>query len=275
MIDIYTGTPGSGKSLNAVKKILQRLMMRRRTILNFEIELPGRLGRLARMPIVWDNSMVLVENFVEFARKHHKKNAKGRVYEGQTLVVLDECQLMFDPELMKENDTRKIWKWFFTQHRKLGFDFLLITQHINNIDPAIRKLLERETIHFKVENNPSGKMFMLLLWLFTKLLGITLFISVTRWIKFDIKMFRKTGFFTYRAWLANIYNTSNMFEADSELEASLILKARENAGGAPLGEDRRFTALEKQQAEEYAKELVGVSLLEVQTTEWGARIVNS
>ena len=271
MIDVFTGTPGSGKSLNAVKKILARLMLRRRTIINFEMEFPGMIGKRVRMPIIWDNSMMLVENFVDFARKYHKKNIKGRVYEGQTLVVIDECQLLFDPEILKENDTRKIWKWFFTQHRKLGFDFLLITQHINNIDPGIRKLLERETIHFKLENNPSGKMFMLLIWLVTKLLGITLFISITRWIKFDIKMFRKAGFFTYRAWIANIYNTSNMFEADNEIEALLAKKAREKVGGAPLGENRPFPALEMQQAEEYAKELVNTQLLDIEATEWGVR----
>lgn len=272
MIDIYTGTPGSGKSLNAVKKVMTRLLMRRRVLLNFEVTIPKTLQKRMREPIIWDNSMILIENFVDFAQRRHKKNRKGRVYEHQTLVVIDECQLLFDKDMLTP-ESRKQWKWFFTQHRKMGYDFLLITQHIDCVDATIRKLLERETMHFKLENNPSTKMWMLLMWTIFKLLGITLFISVTRWIKFDIKMFRKTSFFTYQKWLEDVYNTSNMFDSNDAFDPPPVSRRRQKAGGAPLGENRPVAALETHDAETYAQELINVRLADyMETTTWGVKL---
>lgn len=273
-IDVYSGTPGSGKSLNAVKLILQRMLFGQRTITNFEI-VPPKGYKNSRQPIFWDNSQMTLKNIINFARKFHYRNIKGGYPEHQTLVIIDEAQLFFDKDFLTPK-TRRQWKYFFTQHRKLGFDFLLITQHVSMLDTSIRNLLERETSHFKFENAPSTNFLMLLFYWICRGLGITLFFAVTGWVHNDRKMFRSRKFFHYRAWLANCYNTSNMFGVDldefiRELEAEdEDIKPKRRAG-------KRFEPPANEQPElepqpEQTREFT--PLRDWQSTQWGVKLTS-
>ena len=93
-----------------------------------------------------DNSELTVQALTDYARKNHKIGK-----EGQTLVVIDECQVKFNSRDFGKKD-RMDWVVFFTQHRKYGFDpFILIAQYDRMIDRQITCLIESEHKHRKVE----------------------------------------------------------------------------------------------------------------------------
>ena len=71
--------------------------------------------------------------------------------EGQTLVVIDECQIIFNCRDFGRKD-RNAWVTFFAQHRKLGFNVILITQSDRMLDRQIRSLVEEEVKHRKLNN---------------------------------------------------------------------------------------------------------------------------
>lgn len=69
--------------------------------------------------------------------------------EGQTLVFIDECQIIFNSRQWNQ-EGRKEWIIFFSTHRHLGFDIFLITQNDGFVDKQIRPLIETESKHKKM-----------------------------------------------------------------------------------------------------------------------------
>jgi len=65
--------------------------------------------------------------------------SKGGFSEGEGLLLLDECQLVFNARKWEKNFE---WIVFFTQHRKLHWDVVLIAHSIEMIDGQIRPLAE-------------------------------------------------------------------------------------------------------------------------------------
>ena len=59
---------------------------------------------------------------------------------------------------------------FFVQHRKLGYNMILISQNDRQIDRQIRSLFEYEIKHRKVNNFKIGK-----------LIPVSAFASITYW----------------------------------------------------------------------------------------------
>lgn len=47
-------------------------------------------------------------------------------HEGETLLIIDECGCMFNCRI--QDSLRRDWCWFFTQHRKFGFNVILVSQ---------------------------------------------------------------------------------------------------------------------------------------------------
>lgn len=150
MISLYSGTPGSGKSLHVAEKIYYRLLSRNDVIATFNINLDviskkgkRKIGKF----VCQDYSNLTVKWLIDYAKNNHKIGK-----ESQTLVVIDECQIIFNPREFNRTD-RLQWITFFTQHRKLGYDFILITQFDRLIDRQIRSLIEYEYKHLKANNN--------------------------------------------------------------------------------------------------------------------------
>lgn len=69
------------------------------------------------------------------------KTVEGTYQEGQGLLILDECQLIFNSRKWEKNMN---WIEFFTQSRKLGWNVLLVAHTIDMIDSQIRPLIEFE-----------------------------------------------------------------------------------------------------------------------------------
>lgn len=171
MIYFYTGKPGNGKSLHMAQVIYNALKGGKNVISNIDINMHAfdrvrhkeKLGKF----IFIDNAEWLsnayrtqpdkkmryscVDGLYGFALNYHKKNARGQIAEGQTVLVLDECQELFNTRTWNRND-RLDWCSFFRIHRHYGFDCYLISQDDKVIDKQIRSILQKEIEHRCVNN---------------------------------------------------------------------------------------------------------------------------
>lgn len=158
MIKLFSGTPGSGKSLHTAEKIFFALRAGRPVICNFDVNLgfvQGRRRKNVNFTYI-PNDDLTVGFLVSFASDYFKFR---RMKEEWLLLVIDEAQLMFNA---REWDAkgRKEWLSFFTQHRKYGFEIILVAQFDRMLDRQIRSLIEYEYIHRKVSNfGVWGKVF--------------------------------------------------------------------------------------------------------------------
>lgn len=197
MIYLYTGTPGSGKSLRAAYKIISKLKHGYNVIANFPIDM-GYFGKSKIGKFLYlDNSELTVRYLKDFARKNHKFGK-----EGQTLIVIDECASMFNCRSWDAKG-RMDWIYFMQQHRKLGFDMLLISQHDRLIDKQIRSFVETEYKHRAIKNYT----------LFGSLLSFMtggLFVAVEYWYGTNLRVGKEM--FRFNKKKAKIYDTNLLFE---------------------------------------------------------------
>lgn len=182
-------TPGSGKSYHATKDIHTKLRKRskNRVIANFSFktESPNFLYK--------DNSEITVEFLVDYASIYHKYGV-----EGQTLVVIDEAGTLFNCRDWGTNSKKRMdWIKFFSQHRKFGFNFILISQFDKMIDKQIRMLIEYEVSHMKINN-------------YFMFLPITAFLAVEHWYGQKLKTGHQVIIYSKR--IASLYNSYQMFE---------------------------------------------------------------
>jgi len=191
MIKLYSGTPGSGKSLHVAKDIYKRLNRNKvhpNVIANFIINDKMIKGKKAKF-IYKDNSELTVDFLVSYAYKNHKVGK-----ENQTLVVVDECQVIWNAREWQNNNDRMSWIKFFSQHRHLGFNFILITQNDRMIDKQIRALIEYQCVHRKVNNFKIGA-----------LMPFPTFVSIERWYGINEKL--NSEFFTYTKKWGKFYDS--------------------------------------------------------------------
>lgn len=200
MISLYSGTPGSGKSLYAAYVIWARLSAGKRVIGNFNINFDafGRKAAKAEENYIWlDNSELTPRRLNDFAQEHHQL---GR--EGQTLIVIDECAVLFNSRDFSRKD-RMDWIVFFQQHRKLGFDVILIAQQDRMIDRQIRGFIETE---YKYRCVKRFKTFGFLLYF---LFG-GMFVRVETWYGMHLRV--RSEFFLLHRRKAKLYNTFEVFK---------------------------------------------------------------
>ena len=192
MIYFFTGKPGNGKSLHMAEIMYHALRRGTNVIANFEInesvfdnvKHKDKLGVFIYEPNeYWLNNAYkadkikrysYLDGLYSYALQFHKRNSKGQIMEHQTLLVIDECQELFNTRTWNRKD-RLEWASFFRQHRKYGYDVYLISQDDKVIDKQIRAVLEYEQEHRCVNNYK----------LFGKILGLLaggkLFVCITRW----------------------------------------------------------------------------------------------
>lgn len=151
MISIYTGTPGSGKSLHVAKNIYSSLRSGKLTICNFEINLEKvHKKKYKSLPFKYiDNLDLTPEKLINISKDYFK--GKKRVKEDSILLIIDECQLLFNSREWQKGN-RRYWLSFFSQHRKYGYEIILVAQFDGMVDKQIRSLIEYEYKHRKASN---------------------------------------------------------------------------------------------------------------------------
>ena len=152
MIYLYTGTPGSGKSLHTAEQIVKWIKIYKSPVIaNFDFDISRLKFKGYAAFLKMDNLSINPESLVRFSELYKEKRKWRRVPEEHILLIIDECQLIFNCRSWNAKD-RAEWISFFTQHRKLGYRIILICQFAEMIDKQIRSLVEYEYVHRKVIN---------------------------------------------------------------------------------------------------------------------------
>lgn len=252
MLNLYSGTPGSGKSLDVAKLIYRWIRKYKCNVIcvnmsvhrdfiyqehskfrfnNFFEKIfkkrffKDKLSRSERgvLYTLQDFSKISPKFFYDYALKFHKRGK-----EHQTLIVIDEAQMFFNPTIVKEFNTlsqeykrrrlpfkidenskyayedtyRNDWLKFFTQHRHLGYDIILVSQFDKLIDAQVRCLFEYNYIHRKINNYSFG----VLLTFF----GLSAFIKVQHW--YGAKLRCGTEMFFYSKKYSKVYNSYRLYD---------------------------------------------------------------
>lgn len=200
MIELYTGTPGSGKSLHAVRTIRDYLKWRKSDVIaNFEVVTDESWkGCFA----YWPNNCLSPGNIVTFARDYWS----GREFkENGLLVVIDEAQLLFNSRTWQSKD-RMDWLELMSQNRKYGLRIILVCQADIMIDKQFRSLVEYEVKHRKIGNlGRFGKIMKMLM------LNQEVFFAITSY--YGLKMVTARETFRYSRKLGSMYNSYMAFES--------------------------------------------------------------
>lgn len=161
MIIGFVGTPGSGKTYDAVKKILENLRRGRVVCTNIDGMDDPICQRLIKDRLnipddLFDSQFIfLTKDDVESFWIPRKVNA-GTEMEYETLVappgslvVLDEVHKHFSNRDWSSEKNKGFAEWAST-HRHEGYDVMLITQDIEKVDKHVRSLLEWTYFYRKV-----------------------------------------------------------------------------------------------------------------------------
>jgi len=212
---IYTGTPGSGKSYHATALVHRATKKKVNVIANFVIDLPEeQKARFTYMP----TEKMTPAAFLKYSREEHDKDATGRITrESQTIIMIDEASILFNSREFNRKD-RQDWIVFFSQHRKFGFDIILITQMDRSIDRQIRGVIEYNHIHRKITN------FGLKGYIIKLLTGGKSFVCIKRWYLIS----GKDGivgkeYFGIKKKIASTYDTFSMFSVTDDAENIKLL----------------------------------------------------
>lgn len=198
MVVLYSGTPGSGKSLRAAYKIIDWLKRGRRVIANFPIDMGYFKKRKNLGEFIYrDNGNLTVSFLKDFSRQNHKN-----FREHQTLLIIDECAAMFNSRSWDQRG-RMEWIYFFQQHRKLGYDVILISQHDRLLDRQIRAFIETEYKHRAISNYKFWG------WIVSAICG-GLFIAIEYW--YGTRLRCGSELFLLNRRKAKIYDTFKLFE---------------------------------------------------------------
>ncbi len=197
MITLYTGTPGSGKSLHLIQLILRCLGWGREVICNFPLKFTDKHIKKGydKRFYYYTNEQLTVNSLIEFAIDHDYFERKK---ESQCLVVIDEAGGKYNTRDFQSKD-RTEWIDFFSQHRKAGFDFILVAQLDRMIDRQIRGLIETEKVHRKINNfGPFA------------ILPFPVFVCIEKWYVAGHRV--GSEFFLYHKKYGERYDSMKMFE---------------------------------------------------------------
>lgn len=228
MISLYSGTPGSYKSYHAVAECISWLRLGRNLICNFPVD----YKRVIKKPIKGDyiflfDDQITVKFLLEYAKAHHKNTVRA-----QTLVVIDEASLKFNPREFSRAD-RLEWINFLANHRHFNFEFILITQSDRMIDRQIRSLIETEYKHRAIKN------FNFLCFL-VDLLFRGCFLSVEYWYPCKLRVGSEFKIFHRR--IAKCYDTMALFVGENKnvelaKEVKTIVQVNDEASKKQVHED--------------------------------------
>lgn len=225
MIYLFSGTPGSGKSLDMARCILNDLRFNRPVICNFPINVPKRLKRKEKLFNYWNNEKLTPSALVRFSELYFKGHP---FHEGAICLYIDECQLLFNARTWNIKG-RSDWNAFFTNHRHFGYDIILVAQFDRMIDRQIRSLIEEEVIHRKLNNMGLMGLFFRIIFL-----SPTLFIKISMYYPLHEKL--RTSFFRYNSSYAKIYDSYSSVFIQNEYKDELMLDDGADGGAMPCAE---------------------------------------
>ena len=141
-VDLYSGVPGSGKSLLVTYRAIDALLENKNIISNFPMDI-SYFGKRKRGKFFYTHTdKISVKFLIAFAKWNHEK--KGRCSKkAQTIVIIDEAEIKFNSRLWDARD-RMEWIFFFANHRHFNFDFWLVSQSDRMLDRQIRDLIQTE-----------------------------------------------------------------------------------------------------------------------------------
>lgn len=192
MITLYSGTPGSGKSYHATLEVYYALH-NKNVIANYELD-TSCIKKKHKYNYIASQALT-VDYLMAYAKVNHVP-----FKEHQTLLVIDEAGLKFNSRDWQAKD-RMNWLDFFSQHRKFGFDVILIAQADLMLDKQIRAFIEVEENH----------RLMAQCGIYGKVLGyIFRFVDIKRW--YGNKMRLGADYIIYRSKIAHMYNSMGFFD---------------------------------------------------------------
>lgn len=196
MIEIYSGTPGSGKTSHAVKRVSSACFAKMPVVTNMPVKILAPRSR-NNPPVILRNEDITPGFLLDFSKDHPTR-------EGGKLLVIDEAQLMFSNREWNA-EGRKQWIAFFTQHRKLGYDCILITQNPQMLDKQIRSLAEYEVQHRRIGR--YGIVGKLISTVFLN----RLFVAVRYWNGGGIQQRLNSECFVLGYYTAHAFDTTSLF----------------------------------------------------------------
>ena len=204
MIELYSGTPGSGKSLHSAKEIRMRLKQPDKVIIgNFYVNTKA-ISKCKGNYIYVSNDRLKPGRLMQFARRYARHIGR-RLKEDEVWIIIDEAQLLFN-----SRDWQKLagsgWLSFFSQHRHYGFKIILIAQFDRMLDRQVRSLIEYEIKHRKVSR--AGAMGLIVGLFF----GGNLYVAVTCWYPMRERLSGDFFIGTHKSF--DIYDSYNHFESE-------------------------------------------------------------
>lgn len=252
MIELYSGTPGSGKSLHMAFEIRSRLKKNNRVIIgNFYINTSIIKKRKGSYIMVM-NDRLTPDRLLDFSRKLSRHLGR-RLKEGEILLLIDEAQLLFNSREW-QNLAHSGWLSFFSQHRHYGFDIILAAQFDRMLDRQVRCLLEYEIIHRKV--NRFG-FIGAVIGLFT---GKNLYIAIKKWYPLKEKI--DSSLFLGSKKLFAIYDSYNHFDGPGQKQ-----KTEQRAASAPTVS---LPSLSRKEPEQEKEETEDLELIDLESVECAA-----
>jgi len=260
-IAMVTGAPGSGKSFYAVREIAAALERGQVVATNIELvdgwavkvarlNVIRRMvpGRVAKTAAAYERRVLVTADLEElFAVRLHGSG------EERGLMVLDEAHNWMNARTWDADETGKAASKgeavrrrlavvrFFSQHRKLGWRVLLITQDEANIDRQVRSLFE---YHVKLKNVRNFKLAGL------PIVPCNVFVAV--WLWNDKTRSRvKVQMYGLRRKVARLYDTmalSHGMETDELTEPVFLPRPAPAPGPRSPRRRRRPTKPAKAQA---------------------------
>lgn len=208
MIEQYIGTIGSGKSYHALERIVEHLKAGGYVIANFPLKFTS--GQIKRG---WADRFLYVDGdlledvngvslFLDLSDRYGFNE-----FTNLCLVVIDEAGGQFPPE-QASSPIQKVWKDFFKQSRKLGYDFILIMQDEKEINRTIASCIENKVVHRKANN----------IFPFS-LLPFTIFVHVVYWKQSRQKL--KSGSTIFVKSFSKMYDTHMKFGKLRKVKTSL------------------------------------------------------
>lgn len=225
MIEILTGSPGAGKSYAGVRRLVQAVRKGTPVVTNIPLR-PGWAETLARAPIrSSQREAALAAEYRRLLFSDRDMEVLLRVRlrgegEGRGLMILDEAQQWldsrtWDTQVGQSRDEairgRQALNKRFQEHRHFGFNILLLTQHIQNIDARVVRLFE---YHTHTRNLRRVRV------LGVPICPVNLFVANTTWND-RVKSRVGSQIYTLEKSVAGLYHTHAL--ADYALEDDSIL----------------------------------------------------
>lgn len=145
MIKVYTGTPESCRDFHVAFNIFLNLVSKRTVISNLpvDVERISCNGKRKVGKFIYKDCSELTVNFLyDYADSNAEVISKS-----QTLLVIDECQAMFNTSEFKGCGLE--WSEFFTQHRLWGYNVILSASSACLLDRLVRFCADYEYRHMK------------------------------------------------------------------------------------------------------------------------------